>query len=192
MIEQGSASDDDVVLAFLKAEIDSPKWGPCHQTAMQGLGLNRADLIDAPDLADANANRNRRAVLGRVRGFGCGDELFKGFPLDVQWRSVEVEPTDFPRLKYISNDADWSALSSGTRLVQHGARNLDAVPRIAEAVRGTIERGGNSPPLILVEADSDALVLVEGNARATACAVLSRPFAALIGTSPRINGWYFV
>ena len=64
MIEQGPASQDDVVLAFLQAEIDSPKWGPCYLAAMQARGWNRTGLIDTADLSNSQANHNRRTLLG--------------------------------------------------------------------------------------------------------------------------------
>jgi hypothetical protein len=155
MIEQGPASDDDVALAFLQAEIESPKWGPHYRDAMQARGLDRASLIDAVDLSDARANRNRRNLLGDVRGFGRGCGLFQRFPLDTKWRHVLVEAPDFYRLKYISGDADWLNLSGGTRLVQDGARNLDAISYIAEKVRATqrgIEQGRSMAGLILASA----------------------------------------
>jgi hypothetical protein len=193
MLELGAASEDDVVLAFVQAEIDSPIWGPCYQAEMRARGLDRASLIGT---GDARANRSRRTVLGAVRGFGRDDGLFRGFPLDTSWRRVSVDPSDFQRLKYIGRDADWLNLSGGsTRLVQDGARNLDSNPRIREKVRGAqreIEQGRCRAELILIEADDSALVVVEGHTRATAYAVLSdRPFLAFLGRSPAMSKWAF-
>jgi hypothetical protein len=196
MIELGTASDDDVVLAFLQAEIDSPKWGRHYRAAMRARGLERARLIGAPDLSDAQANRDRMNLLGDVRGFGRGIGLFRGFPLDVEWKHVMVEPPDFQRLKYISGDADWLDLSGGTRLVREGARNLQIDSRIAASVRRTrraIEQGRCTAALILVEGDRGDLVIVEGHTRATAYVVLwDRSFPAFIGTSPLMMQWVFI
>jgi hypothetical protein len=196
MIELGAASEDDVVLAFLQAEIDSPKWGRHYRAAMQARGLERASLISAPDLSDAQANRDRMSLLGDVRGFGRGIGLFRGFPLDVEWKQVMVEPSDFQRLKYISGDADWLDLSGGTRVVQEGARNFETNSRIAASVHRTrreIEQGRCTAGLILVEGGRGELVIVEGHTRATAYAVLSdRSFPAFVGTSPLMNQWPFI
>src|SRR5262249_34504123 len=82
--------------------------------------------------------------LGAARGYGRGEWLFKGFPADTKWERVLIEPADFGRLKYISRDADWLSLSGRTRLVQDGARNLDAHRRIAaraREARRVLERG---------------------------------------------------
>jgi len=190
MIEQGPASEDAMVLAFVRAEINSPKWGRAYDTAMQRRGLDLASVIGT---ADHSAARNRRDVLGDVRGYGLGVALFEGFPADVRWRRVVIEPRDLPRLKYIRNDSDWLNLTGGTRLVQDGARNLASNATIADKVRGAqrdIEQGRCPDELILVEADDGALVIVEGHTRATAYAVLAdRSFPALVGTSPHMGNW---
>jgi hypothetical protein len=189
MLELGAASEDDVVLAFVQAEVDSPKWAPCYEAALRTRGLDRASLLGTGEAA------NRRAVLGDVRGFGRDDQLFQGFPQDTSWRRVLVEVSDFQRLKYISGDDDWLNLSRGTRRVQDGARNLDSNPGIREKVLGAqreIDQGRASAALILAETDDGTLVVVEGHTRATAYVILDRPFSAFVGGSLLISKWRFV
>jgi hypothetical protein len=196
MIELGAASEDAVVLAFLRAEIDSPKWAHLYLRILRDLHLDRGSLIDVADLNDAGAGRVRKIVLGDVRGYGRDNALFTGFPQDTTWRRVQVEPSDFHRLKCISKDERWSKLTAGTRLIQEAARNLDANPDAAARVRGMtqrIEQGLPIAELIMVETNSGGLVLVEGHTRATAYAVLSdRAFPAFIGTSPLMSRWHFI
>jgi len=110
MIELGPASDDDIVLAFVRAEIDSPTWGPGYLDWLRALRLDRSYLIDAADLLDAYANCARKVVLGAVRGYGRGELLFQGFFPDTKWRRVSIEPSDFHRLKYINGNEDWRNL----------------------------------------------------------------------------------
>src|SRR5215216_5762811 len=196
MLMLGAASEDQVVLAFLRAEIDSPKRRLDYLPRLQARRLDRARLIDVADLSDPSANCARRLILGAARGYGRGEWLFKGCPADTKWERVLVEPADFDRLKYISRDLDWLNLSGKTRRVPDGARNLDTNQRVAEKVRETqreIEQGRSMAELILVEADDGALVVVEGQARATAFAVLSdRAFSAFVGKSALMNGWVFI
>jgi hypothetical protein len=196
MIELCAASDDDVVLAFLRAEIDSPKWGSAYGRAMRIRGLTRESLLDAADLSDAKANVDRMNLLADVRGFGRGTGLFQGFPPHVEWRLSVIETPDFGRLKYISKDEDWRTLSGGTRLVEAGARNLESDVNIARRVRETrlkIEHGECTTALVIVEKGDADLVIVEGHTRATAYAVLSdRSFTAFIGRSPLMHRWAFV
>jgi hypothetical protein len=193
MMELGVAPEDDVVLAFLRAEIDSPKWGPLYLRLLRDLHLDRGSLID---VADVRAGSIRKDILGAVRGYGRNDLLFAAFPRDTRWRRVRVELSDFYRLKCISNDERWFKLTGGTRLIQEAARNLDVDPQVAVKVRGTIQRIEQHLPLaelIMVETDAGELVLVEGHTRATAYAVLSdRAFLAFMGTSPLMDRWAFI
>jgi hypothetical protein len=196
MIELGTASEDDVVLAFLRAEIDSPKWGQNYLRVLRDLHLDRDCLIDAANLADSHAGVVRKDVLGAVRGYGRDEALFTGFPPNTTWRRVQVEPCDFHRLKCISKDEWWSKLTTGTRLIEEGARNLDDYPALAVRVRGAIRMIEQSHPvdeLVMVETNSHDLILVEGHTRATAYVVLSdRAFSAFIGNSPLMSRWHFI
>jgi hypothetical protein len=80
MIELGPTTEDAMILAFLRAEVNSPRFGSVVQ---HWLGLLRSDrgLIDNADLADAAQNAIRKELLGGVRGYGKDAYLFRGFPL---------------------------------------------------------------------------------------------------------------
>lgn len=196
MKELGAASEEEVVLAFLRAEIDSPKWGADYLRVLPALDLDRASLIDDANLEDALACDTRKVLLGAVRGYGRDDALFKNFPRDTKWRRVELAPSDFRRLKCISRDDRWSNLTGGTRLIEEAARNLDTYPELAERVsvaRERIEQGLPMAELITVENDAGDLILVEGHTRATAYAMLAdRPFQSFVGTSPLMSQWHFI
>jgi hypothetical protein len=191
MIELGTASEDDVVLAFLRAEIDSPKWEPNYSHALRELKLDRVSLVDAADLEDARVCSARKDLLGVVRGYGRNVALFEGFPKDTTWRRVKVEQPDFQRLKCISKDERWSKLTGGTRLIREAARNFEDYP-VRVAIR-RIEQRLPIAELIIVETGSGDLVLVEGHTRATAYAVLSdRAFQSFVGISPLMGQWAFI
>ena len=64
MFEMGPASNDDMVLAFLRAEIDSPVWGPHYMQVVGSLRFERSSLIDKADLNDLYANSVRGTILG--------------------------------------------------------------------------------------------------------------------------------
>jgi len=49
MEELGAATEHDMVLTFLQAEVDSPRWRDNVQTVLEHFGATRA-LIDRPDL----------------------------------------------------------------------------------------------------------------------------------------------
>ena len=46
MPELGPASNDEMVLCFIRAEINSPKWGPLYQRKFKDLHFDRSSLID--------------------------------------------------------------------------------------------------------------------------------------------------
>lgn len=195
MKELGAASEEEVVLAFLRAEIDSPKWGPDYLRVLSALDLDPASLIDDANLEDPLACDTRKVLLGAVRGYGRDDALFKNFPRDTTWRRVELAPSDFRRLKCISRDDRWSNLTGGTRLIEEAARNLDTYPELAERVsvaRERIEQGLPMAELITVENDAGDLILVEGHTRATAYMLADRPFQSFVGTSPLMSQWHFI
>jgi hypothetical protein len=201
MIDRGPATENEMIAAFLRAEIDSSRYGNNFVIAgLRELGQERI-LIDEPNLADAQANALRRHLM-RYRGYQTRQALFAGFPSDVTWRRVELEPCDFTTMRYI-NDArtatpHWVNLSNGTRLVSMGARNFaqgpaDAATQQITGIVQSIREGQRFPELIAAQAEDASLILIEGHSRATAYALEPPPYAleALVGSSPSIADWYF-
>lgn len=115
------ATADEMTLAFLRGQIDSPRWGRHYLTFLHRHGLDRAALIDCADLSDAEQNRQRALLAARASGF-----LFRGFPSDVTWTRGTFAPAHFDRLKYMKCEP-WLTLSGGTRSVIDGAANLGRV-----------------------------------------------------------------
>jgi hypothetical protein len=73
------ASEDEVILAFLQAEIDSERHAPKMLKALRADGRPRS-LVDSAVLEDPGQNAYRRSLLGRVRGWARGEGMFQGFP----------------------------------------------------------------------------------------------------------------
>jgi hypothetical protein len=193
MRELGPVSNDEMVLAFLRAEIDSPMRAVFYRSVLTALRFDRS-LIDSADLNDGYANCIRAVVLGAVRGYGRNDFLFYGFPSNAKWRRVLLDPSEFQRLRYLNDGASWAGLAA-SRSVQDGARNCISDAALAARVGvlvQAINRGDTVPEIILVE-DADLLVVLEGNTRATAyITAASTPISALIGSSPTMHEWRFI
>jgi hypothetical protein len=200
MIERGPATEDEMISAFLRAEIDSSRYGGIIKGALARLGLG-ASLIDAPNLADAVENGRRRLLLG-YRGYACREDLFTGFPFDVIWRRVDLEAGDFQTMQYmkdtVTNHPNWTNLSNGTRLVSVGASNLHKLPSNAAfqqiaVIARAIRDGVRFHPLIAAQHHQGNLVLIEGHSRATAYALerFSGLVGAFVGSSPSMNKWVF-
>lgn len=198
MIVIGPATENEMILAFLRAEIDSPRYGPLYQQRLSSSGFSRYQLIESPDLNDAPQNTTRMALLRDVRGYSTNLYLFQGFPRDVEWQRIRLDPPKLKRLKY-ANHPTWTTLSNGTRLVVDGARNIDQVQTAEnandsiKAVAEALKSGHTYPELITVSGPEDYFILVEGHTRATAYILsgYSHPITMLVGRSARMSRWVF-
>jgi hypothetical protein len=201
MLLIGPATEHEMVLAFLKAEIDSPRYEHVYRQKISALGFSRTQLIESADPHNDHQNMERIKLLGEVRGYGANSFLFHDFPHDVSWQRVRLEQPEIARLKYAKHHT-WIILSNRTRLVSDGASNIDKI-QVAD-VNGTInenvkkvvagiQNGKSYSELITVSGFDDDLILIEGHTRATAY-VLSKytqPVTLLVGTSARMRNWAF-
>ena len=196
----GRVSDNEMIIAFLQAEIDSPRFRGSVDSALSNAGTNRS-IVTTPNLQSEEENRLRRRALGLYRGFGQNRALFLDFPQDVRWYKVLLDKDDLKKLRYL-NYPTWEELSGGSRLVTDGAQNVDrihtdentnaTIKSIADAVR----QGKRYPGLILVSDKLEGtLTLVEGNARATAYLLeldaIDDGIEAIVGYSEAIRQWRF-
>ena len=195
MIDHGPATEDEMILAFLQAELFSPRFGPQY-TYWLAQFRRTPDIITNPDLTNAGDNAVRKTLLTNVRGYANKTYLFRGFPPDVQWHHVTLEQKDIDELRY-ANYPTWTALSGGTRRVADGARHLHTHPTAENAdqnVPGVIQalrKGTTFPPLIAASNGDGPLVLIEGHTRATAYLIAGTPTDVIVGTSPHMTEWGF-
>jgi hypothetical protein len=203
MIDLGPASEPEVVLAWLRAEIDAGRYGRWYAGSLRGMGLTREALIDNGDANDATQNHSRALLLGTARGYGQNAFLFTGFPTDTAWRRCEVTLDELAEFLYAANVPDLAALSDSRRVADGAKTVADAVrtgaPPTADiariwAVKETAETGHPFPELITVrETSSPRIVLMDGHTRATAYVIAQRPASIQIflGTSGHMRGWRF-
>ena len=202
MIELRPATPDEMVLAFLQAEINTPtERGEHYAAALAQIGAARGPLIDRGDLTDSRQNDDRRSVLGVVRGYSRSKYLFLDFPNDAAWRLVTVTPTEVKGFKY-AKSAGCHPLLSSTRIVADGLKNLDRVQikeikEISDRVANIAKRlrqGERFCPLIAAQCTGIAdMVLMEGHTRATAYALtgITDVIELIIGTSSHMRRWPF-
>jgi hypothetical protein len=193
MIERGPATEAEMILAFVRAEVDSSRYGEYYRSLLNINGQSR-DLMDQPNLSSDVENVARKGLLRSIRGYGANWTLFTGFPSDIEWRRVLLEPTDFETLRYARHET-WVILSGGTRLVSVGARNLSGradTQQVGE-ILAAMRNGACFAELIAVEAVDGSLILVEGHSRATAYVQAGSidGVEAIVGTSPSMAMWEF-
>jgi len=198
MIELGPARGCEVVLAFLRAEVDSPRYGGQIAWQLQAFCLSRTLLIDNADLDNENHNLIRLVMLD-YRGFRNRAALFHQFPADVLWRRVELEPHELGRLKYIGRDENWMSFSEGTRRPARVAKRIvnrelleNPGPGII-AIQEKLRQGQRFPELIAAEGNGEDLILIEGHYRATAYVGLNWPekIPMFVGSSPQMHKWHW-
>lgn len=194
------STEAEMVAIFLRAEIDSGRWGQTIRDLLVRHGLDRS-IVDAPDLGNADEIAARARILGEFRGYGQNRSLFDGYPAAVTWRRVALDADDLPQLRYIDYSY-WNELSGGTRRASVAAENVRrgvescGVPNDGfwKAVRA-LQGGARFPELILVGTDATAAsqIVLEGHVRLTAYLLAPEhtpaEVSALVGTAPEFATW---
>jgi hypothetical protein len=186
-------SEDEVVAVFLRAEIDSGRYGRKLSALLERDGRDHA-VLRRPDVSDPSANDYRRRLLDEHRAYGRREGLFLGFPRQVDWYRAELSRDEVLDIRFIDWDW-WLELSKGTRRPRDAARRIRAgeVPGVTAAEHEPFAR---TPQPELIAATTPALsplVLVEGHVRLTAYALhpelVADELEILLGVSDEMAGW---
>ena len=118
-----SSSEDEMTLAFLRAEAHSQRFKKDVRKLLEGdLSLVSRDArLDSP-----YQNEARKKALALFRGYGVNSWLFLGFPADAEWKRVMFTREELAAMKY-ANAPAWVVLSQGSRVVGDGAANVGQV-----------------------------------------------------------------
>lgn len=207
MEDQGEVTDDQVILAWLQAEIESPGF----QTYIVGdpptpANLSRAmTLARKPDLRNSEQNAQRREIIAVAHGFGRGAMIFAGLSNDITWRRVRMTVSEVGAILYSNRNAGWTTLAPATRTVAEGAANAarvfsgdDTNMHILSLAR-TICHADPAPvlsELICLRLPDGGISVLEGHARATAMVMeghrLPDGVEAYVGDSPSIANWAYL
>ena len=103
-----------MVALFLRTELTSVRHGRRIRELLDREKLSEC-LLTAADLTSPRDNTARRHLLSAHRGYQARVGLFNGFPDDVRWDWVALEPAELLQVKYINYDY-WTELSGGSRL----------------------------------------------------------------------------
>ena len=203
----GEASDDQVILAWLRAEIESPPFQsylvgdpPKPSHLAHGLALARE-----ADLENAEHNAERRRIIAAAHGFGRGALIFAGLADDIKWHRVRASIAEVAAMLYSNRNATWTTLAPATRTVAEGATNAprvfsgdDTNMHILSLAR-TICHADPAPTLaelICLRLPGGAISVLEGHTRATAMVLeghrLTEGVDAYIGDSPSIGNWAYL
>ena len=185
-----------MVTEFLRAEIDSPRWGA---NILNRLNMDRRsrEVVDNPNLLDDGESSYRASLLA-FRGYR-NQAIFSGFPEVVQWHTISMTHGDLENA-LVMNSAPWPKFSGGTRLAGETSRNFEtgkidhAVLSDIKATSELLKEGYTLPKLILVgEGLERPLVILEGHVRAMAIlqSDVSEEVITIVGLSPEMRRWVF-
>jgi len=201
----GEASEDQVILAWLQAEIESSDF----QAFIIGNPPNPANLSAAlkaarsPDLRDDQQNALRREIIGSVYGFGKGSGTFEGLGNDIRWRRFRLSTAEVGEMLYARHEGAWQLLSPVTRKVVEGATNVGHVFTgdgtnmvVLSLASGLCHSDKKVPEIIALRRPDGVFVILEGHARATAIVLEAHRFPngvhAYIGDGPSVANWPYL
>lgn len=189
-----------MVLAFLRGEVDSERFGNDVRRALDSVG--GLGLVERPDLGSDQENQARAQALSVARGWP-DREVFEGFPARVEWFHGAFAPAALDRVRFIDYSY-WNELSGGSRRPADVRRTLEA-GRLPDWL---VELGTSWPfesadrlaateavddLIVMAPPDLAELVLLEGHARLTAIFVggLQRRLTVrgYLGLSGAIGEW---
>ena len=206
MQDLGAATEEQVILAWLQAEIESPDF----QAYIVGNPPNPTNLSAAlkaarqPDLRDAEQNALRRRIVTSVYGFGEGKGSFEGLGRDIVWRRVRVTTDEVGEMLYARRSGPWQLVAPVTRKVAEGATNIGHVFTgdstnmvVLSLASGLCHSEKKVPEIIALKRPSDGrLIILEGHARATAIALEAHRFPkgvdVYVGEGASVAGWAYL
>ena len=205
MDDLGAATEDQVILAWLQAEIESPDF----QAYLIGNPPNPANLSLAlkaartPDLHDQTQNELRRKIITATYGFGQGAGSFQGLGDDIRWRRVRLDTDEVGDLLYARQGSAWPILAPATRKVAEGATNVGHVFTgdstnmvVLSLASGICHSDKRVPEIIALRRPDGHLVILEGHARATAIVLEAHRFPngvqAYVGDGPSVANWPYL
>jgi hypothetical protein len=207
MEDQGVATEDQVMLAWLQAEIESVAF----QQYVAGEPPNPVYLAQVlraarkPNLGDAEQNELRRRIITKTHGFGLGTLSFEGLANDLHWRKLRASSLEVGELLYANRHPAWSALAPVSRKVAEGAANVghvftgDLTNMLVLALALKISESNPVPVLpevICLQRPDGRLVILEGHTRATAIVLESHRFkkgvSIYVGEGPSVPNWVYL
>lgn len=205
MDDLGPATEDQVILAWLQAEIESADF----QAYLVGNPPNPANLSLAlkaarsPDLRDKTQNELRRQIIQSTYGFGTGAGSFEGLGPDLSWRRFRLSVPEVSEMLYMRRAGAWQLLSPVTRKVAEGATNIGHIFTgdstnmvVLSLASGLCHSEKKVPEIIALRRPDGALVILEGHARATAIVLEAHRFpqgvVAYVGEGPSVANWPYL
>ena len=164
------SNENEMILEFLKGELNSNRFNSELNDALKELDLNE-DIIVNGNLNDDNENKLRLKIMKTYRGYP-DEELFENFPKIDEWNLMKLNSDDIDNIYYIDYDY-WNELSNNTSKPSEAVKVIKSGKEIYEVSNKPFLDGveylkNNSfPPVILITCNDERYLIIEGHSRMT-------------------------
>jgi hypothetical protein len=195
------SSESEMIAIFLKEEINSIRFNKKIIKLLKKMNINERVVINY-DLTNDEENKMRKRLLSQYRGYELDKDIFKNFPINIDWYWIELSVEDIFKIKYITYDY-WIELSNGSRFAKDCVNNIkNNIEVFGVSNTGFIEaaeyisNGNKFDPIILVAPveNKGNMIVLEGHLRLTAMNLVIEnidSITALIGYAEEkeLNKW---
>ena len=112
------SSENEMLLEYLKCEVNSNRFGEKLGKTLEELNLSK-DIILNANLDNQQENEQRKLIMKKFREYPTGD-IFMNFPKDIKWFYVEFEKGDLDKVFFLN----WPCWNKRTN---NSGKPLDAV-----------------------------------------------------------------
>ena len=164
------SSEDEMILDFLKAELNSNRFYEKLCKIIKKLNFN-LNIIMHGDVTNKEENISRLKIMNKYRGYP-NKELFENFPIIDKWSFVELSSKDINNMYYIDYDY-WNELSNSTSSPVEAAKTIIDGKEIFGVSNQPFLDGikclnkNKFPPVILITCNNEKYLIIEGHSRMT-------------------------
>lgn len=163
-------NEAEMILEFLKGELNSKRFNEDLNNAINELGLDSSIILNGK-IEDEKENIDRLKIMKKFRGYP-DEELFERFPKIEEWKFLELNEKDINNIYYIDYDY-WNELSNGTSKPVEAAKVINSGKEIYEVSNQPFLDGveynkiNKFPPVILITCNDEKYLIIEGHSRMT-------------------------
>mgnify|MGYP000955211135 FL=1 len=117
------ANEDEMILEFLKGELNSKRFNGSLDNIINDLGLDSSIIFNG-NIKNKKENLDRLNIMKKFRGYP-DNGLFENFPKISEWKYLELDEKDIDNIYYIDYDY-WNELSNGTSKPVEAAKVINS------------------------------------------------------------------
>lgn len=165
-----NASESEMILEFLKGELNSNRFNDELNKVLKYLKIESTIIIDG-NILDFKENKLRLKIMKEYRGYP-NSELFENFPKSVDWKYVKLNAEDLDNIYYIDYDY-WNLLSNNTSKPIEAVKTITSGTQIFDVSNQPFLDGVEYiksnifPPVILLTCNNEKFLIIEGHSRMT-------------------------